>query len=141
MIRFLAILAGAPALAIPALAAAAGAADSAAVYSNVCAHPETGELRGRRIVILRFPDANYALVQFAEGGMLPPEAMQVRLDADELITFAIVDGPMKGTRFRGMVTDEMLTGAFSTYADPRLAPEEVALPRQRTAPEPMPTCE
>lgn len=96
---------------------AASAAESFAVYSDVCLHRETGDLLGTRIALMRFADATYVFVQIAEGQLEEPLVSEMSGDPARTgrLEFKLADG---GTpiSFRGKISDGAVIGRFEPTA-------------------------
>ncbi len=54
----------------------------AAIYSNLCDEPETGDEDGTRITVLRFVEGDYLAVQLAEGAAYIPSIVPVKIGRD-----------------------------------------------------------
>jgi hypothetical protein len=81
------------------------------LYSDMCVHPESGDLLGTRIMLLDLNDGPYLIFQEAEGAMGTPEIVRLERGALEgkALNFAV--GP-KHSRFHGTLTDREITGRF-----------------------------
>lgn len=99
------------------------------IYSSICVHPESADLLGIRIVILRFPAQDYVLFQMAEGELEQPQLytayfdpqssgieFQVRFGSSTHVNRINEESANSGgvqiATYRGAVTDETLTGQF-----------------------------
>ncbi|WP_312253163.1 hypothetical protein [Stenotrophomonas sp.] len=70
---------------LPGVAVGAGAPNHAPTYSNVCMHPESGDLLGLEISFVGGVDGGYALVQRYEGEATAPEVMKIKPRGDSLV--------------------------------------------------------
>jgi hypothetical protein len=77
-----ALMASAAAIAAPKTPAPKGLARyGAAVYSDLCVHPESGEFGGQRISVQRFAEVDTVIYEFTAGGLSwPIVASDVNLD-------------------------------------------------------------
>ena len=105
---------------------AGAAADNGGLrlYSDMCIHPESGDLLGTRIAVFDLGDASYVTFQEAEGVMGKPET--VRLAPDDLrgsaLSFVLESGG-KRERFQGAITEGSIAGKFDDgRAGPTLNP-------------------
>ena len=92
----------------------AAAADSLAVYSNVCINKDSGDLNGIRIVVLRLGDASYLAMQQASG--ISFEEMDLKkISPDELskgkISFPY-EYQKRSAPFSGTISEKAITGTF-----------------------------
>jgi len=92
----------------------ADAAESLAVYSNVCLNKDSGDLNGIRIIILRMGDAPYFVMQ-EPGGILFEESEMKKLSPDDLrkgeINFSF-EYAQKPAPFKGRITKNAIVGTF-----------------------------
>ena len=72
-------------LLLPGAAAGAGAPNHAPTYSNVCMHPESGDLLGLEVSFVGGADGGYAVVQRYEGEATAPEVMKIKPRGDSLV--------------------------------------------------------
>ncbi|AWH28967.1 hypothetical protein [Stenotrophomonas sp. YAU14A_MKIMI4_1] len=70
---------------LPDIATGAGAPNHAPTYSNVCMHPESGDLLGLEISFVGGADGGYAVVQRYEGEATAPEVMKIKPRGDSLV--------------------------------------------------------
>lgn len=70
---------------LPSVATGAGAPKQAPTYSNVCMHPESGDLLGLEISFVGGADGGYAVVQRYEGEATAPEVMKIKPRGDSLV--------------------------------------------------------
>lgn len=70
---------------LPSVATGAGAPNHAPTYSNVCMHPESGDLLGLEISFVGGADGGYAVVQRYEGEATAPEVMKIKPRGDSLV--------------------------------------------------------
>ena len=90
-----------------------------ALYSDACVNPQSTDLMGERIGVLRLNRGHdlYIFYQDAEGaGFSKPEIFQPNFDKGEgigpNISFTI-DWGGKPETFQGTITDKMIVGQFS----------------------------
>ena len=92
----------------------AAAAESLAVYSNVCINQDSGDLNGIRIVILRLGDATYFVMQ-QPSGISFEEAVLKKLLPDDLrkgkINFSF-EYQKRPAPFTGTITEKAIVGTF-----------------------------
>jgi hypothetical protein len=83
------------------------------LYSDMCVHPESGDLLGTRIMLLDLNDGPYLIFQEAEGAMGMPEIVRLERGALEgkALNFAV--GP-KHSRFHGRLRIVKSPGASKT---------------------------
>lgn len=70
---------------LPSVAAGASSPKQPPTYSNVCTHPESGDLLGLEISFVGGGDGGYAVVQRYEGEATAPEVMKIKPRGDSLI--------------------------------------------------------
>lgn len=70
---------------LPGVAVGEGATKHAPTYSNVCMHPESGDLLGLEISFVGGANAGYAVVQRYEGEATAPEVMKIKPRGDSLV--------------------------------------------------------
>lgn len=70
---------------LPGVAVGKGAPEHAPTYSNVCMHPESGDLLGLEISFVGGADGGYAVVQRYEGEATAPEVLKIKPRGDSLI--------------------------------------------------------
>ncbi|AWH21252.1 hypothetical protein [Stenotrophomonas sp. ZAC14D2_NAIMI4_6] len=70
---------------LPDVAVGKGAPKGAPTYSNVCMHPESGDLLGLEISFVGGADGGYAVVQRYEGEATAPEVMKIKPRGDTLV--------------------------------------------------------
>ncbi|AWH25142.1 hypothetical protein [Stenotrophomonas sp. YAU14D1_LEIMI4_1] len=70
---------------LPGIATGAGAPNPAPIYSNVCMHPESGDLLGLEVSFVGGPDGGYAVVQRYEGEASAPEVMKIKPRGNSLV--------------------------------------------------------
>jgi hypothetical protein len=86
------------------------------VYSSVCVHPESGDLLGARLVLLRFAEHDYAVFQLAQGQMGPTDTSIAEVSDKLKITFDATGADDKPVTFRGTLADATLSGKFDNEA-------------------------
>ncbi|AWH32961.1 hypothetical protein [Stenotrophomonas sp. SAU14A_NAIMI4_8] len=70
---------------LPSVAAGASSPKQPPTYSNVCMHPESGDLLGLEISFVGGADGGYAVVQRYEGEASAPEVMKIKPRGDSLV--------------------------------------------------------
>ncbi|WP_143271662.1 hypothetical protein [Bradyrhizobium mercantei] len=106
----------------------------AAVYSDVCYHPESGDLLGMRVVLLRLKEGDYVVHQLAEGQLGDPQIGAATVDpkkGDILFKVALEGSNGQVMTFRGKVTAQALTGNFdnSNWTNRKKGEKTLRLPR------------
>jgi hypothetical protein len=107
----------------------------ALVYSNLCVEPQSGDIGGTRITLLRLGDGDRVIYEYTEGAVAwPLFVARAKVDSRAgTISFEV--RPEADTlTFEGKFTDSILVGAFSAKAEP------VRLPRIADLSRPMPKC-
>jgi len=99
---------------VPRFAFAGPLDESAAlIYSDVCVHPESSDLLGDRVVLMRFPDGDYVYFQTAEGVFGPPQIVKAVVASNGTdIEFKVSDLDKAAANFKGRLTEEALIGSF-----------------------------
>lgn len=70
---------------LPGAATGAGNPKQAPTYSNVCMHPESGDLLGLEVSFVGGAQGGYALVQRYEGEAIAPEVMKIKPRGESLV--------------------------------------------------------
>jgi hypothetical protein len=96
------------------------------VYSDLCIEPESGDVAGNRVALLRYPEGNQLVFEYTEGPLMAPLFAHVLTmdSATGALTFDVREDSQTVT-FRGTVTDDALVGTISDR------PKPVRLPRVR----------
>jgi hypothetical protein len=96
------------------------------VYSDLCIEPESGDVAGNRVGLLRYPQGNQIIFEYTEGPLMAPLlADKMTMDsATGALTFDVREDDQTVT-FRGTVTDDALVGTISDR------PKPIRLPRVR----------
>jgi hypothetical protein len=96
------------------------------VYSDLCIEPESGDIAGDRVGLLRYPEGNQLIFEYTEGPLMAPLFVdKMTIDsATGALTFDVREDGQTVT-FRGTVTDDALVGTISDR------PKPVRLPRVR----------
>jgi len=92
----------------------AAAAESLAVYSNVCINEDSGDLNGIRIVILRLGDAPYLVMQQPSGISFEEAGLKKLSQADlgkGKINFSF-EYQKTPAPFTGKITEKAIVGTF-----------------------------
>jgi hypothetical protein len=97
-------------------------------YSNLEFSRESGDLNGLEIRVVLTAQEYKATVQFAEGGAADIYIVPFRVSSG-IVSFDVPLKNDKPARFKGMLTDQGLTG---TIEYPSGASEKVFLPRKRS---------
>ena len=107
----------------------------ALVYSNLCVEPQSGDIGGTRITLLRFADGDKVIYEYTEGAVnWPLFAQRGQVDSKTgAIGFKVQTGS-ETLSFEGKFTDAALTGAFGGKS------ESISLPRVADLRRPMPNC-
>lgn len=102
---FLSLLAGIP---------GASAAESLAVYSDVCINQDSGDLNGMRVAIFRLGDAPYLVLQWARSDSFEEPEMN-KISPDDLnkgkVKFSI-QYQKEPAHFSGKITEKAIVGTF-----------------------------
>ena len=85
------------------------------VYSDICVHPESGDLLGSRVVVMRFVEGSYVLFQMAEGVLEAPQSVAATIDKNGDILFRLPESEKVLATFKGKMTDQSLTGTFDNH--------------------------
>ncbi len=107
----------------------------ALVYSNVCAEPQSGDIGGTRITLLRLGDGDRVIYESTDGAVMwPIFAARAKVDSRAgTISFEV--RPEADTlTFAGKFTEAVLIGTFGGNA------ESVRLPRIANLSRPLPNC-
>jgi hypothetical protein len=81
------------------------------VFSDLHFVPEAGDVSGMEVFIIYTNEGYYALVQFAEGTLLVPVVVPVKVDKSSVrFTVPLPTGAKR--QFLGVVTEEGLLGKF-----------------------------
>lgn len=106
----------------------AAVADPVAAFSNLCVHSETGDVLGRRLVVMRFGHETYVVFQQGEGGLLDPEFTRADLNAKTgALSFGLKEpSPLK---IKGKLTNTAFTyiDSGSKTVLPRVTSEDGAM--------------
>jgi hypothetical protein len=96
------------------------------VYSDLCLEPESGDIAGNRVALLRYPQGDQIIFEYTEGPLMAPLlADKMTIDsATGALTFDVREDDQTVT-FRGTVTDDALVGTISDR------PKPIRLPRVR----------
>ena len=93
---------------------AANAAESLAVYSDVCINKDSGDLNGMRIAILRLGGTPYLLLQWARSDSFEEPEMK-KISPDDInkgnVKFSTQYGK-ETTQFSGKITEKAIVGTF-----------------------------
>lgn len=92
-------------LGLPALPGIAFGGESQALrgtYSNLCIHPDTGDVLGIELSFVSEAEGGYVLVQRYEGGPLAPELMKIKSRGD-LIVLAVGESDSIALQRKGSV--------------------------------------
>jgi hypothetical protein len=89
------------------------------VYSDLCVEPESGDVAGNRVALLRYPEGNQLIFEYTEGPLMAPLfADKITIDsAAGALTFDVREDSQTVT-FRGTVTDDALVGTISDRPKP-----------------------
>ncbi|TDV30473.1 MULTISPECIES: hypothetical protein [Stenotrophomonas] len=101
-------------LLLPGVAIGDGSKIPAPTYSNVCRHPESGDLLGLELSFIGGADRGYVLVQRYEGEVSTPEVMKIEVRGDQLI---LLNGK---TESIALLREK--SGMRATYLDGALSP-------------------
>ncbi len=105
------------------------------VYADLCFDPESGDIGGTRITLLRFHDGDKVLYENTEGAVnWPVISSGAKIDVKSgALTFEVRTNEESLT-FNGKLDDGVLTGTLSGRKDP------IALDRVRNLGREMPKC-
>jgi len=107
----------------------------ALVYSNLCVEPQSGDIGGTRIILLRLADGDRLIYEYTEGAVMwPLFAQRAKVDSKAGTISFDVRADSETLSFAGRFTDAILTGTFSGKSD------SIQLPRVTNLGRPMPTC-
>jgi hypothetical protein len=112
------------------------------VYSDICAHAESGDLLGARVVVMRFKEGDYVLFQMAEGVIEAPRLGKAIMDSKSgEIVFRIPESEKLIATFKGKITEQSLIGSFDnnwvngagakTFRLPKIAGRQRSFPECR----------
>jgi hypothetical protein len=93
------------------------------VYADLCIAPQSGDVAGNRVSLLRYSDADKLIFEYTEGALMAPLfADKMTLDSTTgALSFEVREDGQTVT-FRGTVTDDALVGTISDRPEPvRLA--------------------
>ena len=85
--------------------------DEAAYYTDACYHPETGDLLGDRLALVKSSDGYVVRFQSAEGE-LGREMKGKAAVNDGMLSFDVDTADGKRLPFKGKVTPQEITGRF-----------------------------
>jgi hypothetical protein len=96
------------------------------VYADFCIAPQSGDVGGNRVSLLRYSDADKLIFEYTEGAVMAPLfADKITLDSTTgTLTFEVREDSQTVT-FSGTVTEDALVGTISDR------PQPVRLPRVR----------
>lgn len=72
-------------LALPGIAFGGESQALRGTYSNLCIHPDTGDLLGIELSFVSEAEGGYVLVQRYEGGPLAPELMKIKSRGNRIV--------------------------------------------------------
>ncbi|WP_313459283.1 hypothetical protein [Stenotrophomonas sp.] len=72
-------------LALPGIASGDESQALRGTYSNLCIHPDTGDLLGIELSFVSEAEGGYVLVQRYEGGPIVPELMKIKSRGDRIV--------------------------------------------------------
>ena len=72
-------------LALPGIAVGGESHSLRGTYSNLCIHPDTGDLLGIELSFVSVAEGGYVLVQRYEGAPLAPELMKIKSRGDRIV--------------------------------------------------------
>lgn len=106
----------------------AHAGEPAVTYSSLCVSEQTGDIGGRRLVVLHFNAETYVVFQQGEGGLIDPELAKADYNAKTgALKFHVNFG---NQNISGTLTDKAFT--YSEYdvknVLPRITDVKAALP-------------
>ena len=96
-------------------------------FSDVCVHPESGDLRGTELSFIRSGDVTYVLLQPYEGEAGVPELLKVRSSGPRMFVHSEAAGDVLSLELR----DEVLIGVWLDGRMGALGQQREALPRAR----------
>lgn len=112
-----------------------------AVYSDICVHPESGDLLGDRVVVMRFVDGDYVLFQTAEGVIAAPQVAKATVDLrGGDIRFSVLEAEKVIANFKGKMTSSTLTGSFDNGWKNRFGEKMLKLPKINDQLRTFPAC-
>ena len=72
-------------LTLPGIAIGGESQELRGTYSNLCIHPDTGDLLGIELSFVSEAEGGYVLVQRYEGGPIAPELMKIKRRGDRIV--------------------------------------------------------
>lgn len=98
-------------LALPGIAFGGESQALRGTYSNLCIHPDTGDVLGIELSFVSEAEGGYVLVQRYEGGPLAPELMKIKSRGDRIV-LAVGESDSIALQRKG-------SGVRATYLDGR----------------------
>jgi hypothetical protein len=111
------------------------------LYSDICLHPESGDLLGTRIIVLKLRDGNYVYFQPSEGEPGLPASAKAVINVTD-IEFHVAEPDRPTVDFKGKLTDEFLNGRieYDNGAGRKWLSEPMQLPRIGNLQNGFPNC-
>jgi len=98
----------------------------AAIYSNLCDEPESGDEDGIRITVLRFVEDDYLAFQFAEGWANAPDIVPAKIGRDSHFSADVTAGYIQHMKLTGVISPKRIVLYMPIVGN---KPQRIVLPR------------